>query len=206
MWRVAHHVCSSALSSAPGPLEAFAVQFDPLFHTLAQRHGFRTYLAGLLLPRDRSKTVRRSKNAPSSGHCPGQGTRAGRRLNGRVRRVADVVRAEGPCHGLATSTTSLSHQPAAFWWRSSARPRFCAKRNVDGALVVAHWSNSAKRLSIFGKARRRTRTSPGRREFIAPPVARRHCRVQHVANQRAAQQALVNHYYWAYQRPYASCR
>ena len=42
---------------APGPLEAFAVQFDPLFHTLAQRHGFRTYLAGLLMPRDRSKTL-----------------------------------------------------------------------------------------------------------------------------------------------------
>lgn len=42
---------------APGPLEAFAVQFDSLFHTLAQRHGFRTYLAGLLMPRDRSKTL-----------------------------------------------------------------------------------------------------------------------------------------------------
>ena len=42
---------------APGPLEAFAVQFDPLFQTLAQRHGFRTYLSGLLLPRDRSKTL-----------------------------------------------------------------------------------------------------------------------------------------------------
>jgi FOG: Transposase len=38
-------------------LEAFAVQFDPLFHTLAQRRGFRTYLAGLLMPRDRSKTL-----------------------------------------------------------------------------------------------------------------------------------------------------
>ncbi|MFL6632083.1 MAG: hypothetical protein ACJ8HJ_07190 [Massilia sp.] len=33
------------------------MQFDPLFHTLAQRHGFRTYLAGLLMPRDRSKTL-----------------------------------------------------------------------------------------------------------------------------------------------------
>ena len=42
---------------APGPLEAFAVQFDSLFHTLAQRHGFRTHLAGLLMPRDRSKTL-----------------------------------------------------------------------------------------------------------------------------------------------------
>lgn len=33
------------------------MQFDPLFHTLAQRHGFRTYLARLLMPRDRSKTL-----------------------------------------------------------------------------------------------------------------------------------------------------
>ena len=43
--------------SAPGPLEAYAVQFDPLLQTLAQRHGFRTYLSGLLLPRERSKTL-----------------------------------------------------------------------------------------------------------------------------------------------------
>ena len=42
---------------APGPLEAFAMQFDSLFHTLAQRHGFRTYLSGLLLPRDRFMTL-----------------------------------------------------------------------------------------------------------------------------------------------------
>jgi SRSO17 transposase len=33
------------------------VQFDPLLKTPAQRHGFRTYLSGLLLPRDRSKTL-----------------------------------------------------------------------------------------------------------------------------------------------------
>jgi SRSO17 transposase len=33
------------------------VQFDPLFQTLAQRYGFRTYLSGLLLPRERSKTL-----------------------------------------------------------------------------------------------------------------------------------------------------
>jgi len=42
---------------APGPLEAFAVQFNPLLKTPAQRRGFRTYLSGLLLPRDRSKTL-----------------------------------------------------------------------------------------------------------------------------------------------------
>jgi SRSO17 transposase len=42
---------------APGPLEAYAVDFDDLFGTLAQRRGFREYLAGLLLPRDRNKTL-----------------------------------------------------------------------------------------------------------------------------------------------------
>lgn len=34
----------------PGPLEAYAVQFDPMLKTPAQRRGFRTYLDGLLLP------------------------------------------------------------------------------------------------------------------------------------------------------------
>ena len=42
---------------APGPLETYAVQFDSLLHTLAQRQGFRTYLTGLLLPRERLKTL-----------------------------------------------------------------------------------------------------------------------------------------------------
>lgn len=42
---------------APGPLEAYAAQFDPLFGRLAQRHSFRAYLQGLLLPRDRNKTL-----------------------------------------------------------------------------------------------------------------------------------------------------
>ena len=42
---------------APGPLEAYAQQFDILFSSLAQRRGFRDYLRGLLLPRDRNKTL-----------------------------------------------------------------------------------------------------------------------------------------------------
>ena len=33
------------------------MQFDTLFHTLAQRHGFRTYRAELLMLRDRTKTL-----------------------------------------------------------------------------------------------------------------------------------------------------
>src|SRR3954468_10500955 len=42
---------------APGPLEAFAVQFDSLFGSLGQRRSFRHYLSGLLAPRDRNKTL-----------------------------------------------------------------------------------------------------------------------------------------------------
>ncbi|HEX2297372.1 MAG TPA: transposase, partial [Pseudonocardiaceae bacterium] len=42
---------------APGPLEAYAAEFDDLFASLAQRRSFRAYLAGLLLPRDRHKTL-----------------------------------------------------------------------------------------------------------------------------------------------------
>src|SRR3954465_9371809 len=42
---------------APGPLEAYARQFDACFGTLAQRRAFRAYLQGLLLPRDRNKTL-----------------------------------------------------------------------------------------------------------------------------------------------------
>jgi DDE superfamily endonuclease len=43
--------------SAPGPLEGYAARFDDLFGSLAQRRGFREYLAGLLGPRDRNKTL-----------------------------------------------------------------------------------------------------------------------------------------------------
>src|SRR5215210_8697105 len=43
--------------AAPGPLEDYAAQFDPLLGTLAQRRAFREYVQGLLLPRDRNKTL-----------------------------------------------------------------------------------------------------------------------------------------------------
>jgi SRSO17 transposase len=42
---------------APGPLEDYAAQFDALFARLAQRRGLRAYLQGLLLPRERNKTL-----------------------------------------------------------------------------------------------------------------------------------------------------
>src|SRR5213083_1947545 len=44
-------------SAAPGPLEEYAARFDDLFSRLAQRRGFGEYLAGLLAPRDRNKTL-----------------------------------------------------------------------------------------------------------------------------------------------------
>ncbi|WP_438471193.1 IS701 family transposase, partial [Streptomyces asiaticus] len=42
---------------APGRLEQYAVGFDDLFDSLAQRRGFRQYLTGLLAPRERNKTL-----------------------------------------------------------------------------------------------------------------------------------------------------
>jgi hypothetical protein len=46
-----------ACPPAPGPLEEYAAHFDDLFTHAAQRRSFRDYLAGLLLPRDRTKTL-----------------------------------------------------------------------------------------------------------------------------------------------------
>jgi hypothetical protein len=43
--------------TVPLPLEQYARAFDDLFHTHIQRQRFREYLAGLLLPRDRNKTL-----------------------------------------------------------------------------------------------------------------------------------------------------
>src|SRR5260370_42139976 len=43
--------------AAPGPLEDYAARFDDLSGVLARRRGFREYLAGLLGPRDRNKTL-----------------------------------------------------------------------------------------------------------------------------------------------------
>src|SRR5688500_20372004 len=49
--------------AAPGRLEDYARRFDEDFETLAQRRAFREYLAGLLLPRDRHKTLTALANA-----------------------------------------------------------------------------------------------------------------------------------------------
>ena len=47
----------SPVSPAPGPLENYAARFDDLFGARAQRHSFRRYLEGLLLPAERNKTL-----------------------------------------------------------------------------------------------------------------------------------------------------
>src|SRR6266849_608240 len=44
-------------AAVPLPLDQYAQAFDDLFHTHIQRRRFREYLAGLLLPRDRNKTL-----------------------------------------------------------------------------------------------------------------------------------------------------
>ena len=61
---------------APGPLEGYAARFDDLFGSLAQRRGIREYLAGLLAPRDRNKTLTALAGAEpvagrSTGRCSG---------------------------------------------------------------------------------------------------------------------------------------
>ncbi|MDQ5828868.1 MAG: IS701 family transposase [Actinomycetota bacterium] len=58
----------SPVSPAPGPLEEYATSFDDLFGARAQRHGFRRYLEGLLLPAERNKTLTALANTePVSG-------------------------------------------------------------------------------------------------------------------------------------------
>jgi hypothetical protein len=45
------------VSPAPGPLEDYAIRFDDLFGARAQRHAFRRYMEGLLIPAERNKTL-----------------------------------------------------------------------------------------------------------------------------------------------------
>ncbi len=47
----------TAFPLIPEPLEAYAAQFDDLFSRANQRQAFRQYLAGLLLPAERNKTL-----------------------------------------------------------------------------------------------------------------------------------------------------
>src|SRR2546430_14943045 len=61
---------------APGPLEEYAARFDDLFTHVAQRRGVRDYLAGLLAPRGRNKTLTALAGAePVAGAGPPAGQR-----------------------------------------------------------------------------------------------------------------------------------
>ena len=53
------------VTPAPDPLENYAMGLDDLFGARAQRHGFRRYLEGLLLPEQRNKTLRPPRPTPS---------------------------------------------------------------------------------------------------------------------------------------------
>jgi hypothetical protein len=55
----------SSVGPAPDPLEDYAQCFDDLFCARAQRHGFRRYLEGLLLPAERNETLTALAKAPS---------------------------------------------------------------------------------------------------------------------------------------------
>jgi len=61
---------------APGLLEAFAQEFDPLFSRWNQRECFRRYLEGLLLPAERNKTLTGLANT-----APGIGAQEARAQN-----------------------------------------------------------------------------------------------------------------------------
>ena len=52
-----------AFPPIPEPLEAYTTQFDDLFPRASQREGFRQYLAGLLRPAERNKTLTALANA-----------------------------------------------------------------------------------------------------------------------------------------------
>jgi SRSO17 transposase len=52
-----------AFPPLPAPLEAYAARFDDLFSRANQRGCFRRYLAGLLLPAERNKTLTALANA-----------------------------------------------------------------------------------------------------------------------------------------------
>ena len=52
-----------AATPLPGPLEAYAQEFDGLLERRPQREAFRRYLAGLLLPAERNKTLTALANA-----------------------------------------------------------------------------------------------------------------------------------------------
>jgi len=102
-------------SVAPGPLEAYAREFDDLFGVLAQREGIRGYLQGLLLPRDRNKTL-----TGLMGSEPVVGAQAA-----PVQRLQSFL-SESPWDAAAVNRRRL----ATLWTQDELRPQ------VEGVLIV----------------------------------------------------------------------
>ncbi len=65
-----------AAAAAPGLLEDYSQAFDNLFSRVSQREGFRQYLAGLLLPAERNKTLTGLVNSEPLVGAQGTGVQA----------------------------------------------------------------------------------------------------------------------------------
>jgi DDE superfamily endonuclease len=96
----------SSGAGAPGSLRGPLAR-DPLFGTLAQRRGFREYLHGLLLPRDRTKTL-----TALAGAEPVVAAQAG-----AVQRLQFFV-SESVWEAEAINTRRLFSSRSCTWWSS----------------------------------------------------------------------------------------
>ena len=99
----------------PQPLEEYAQHFDDVFGQLAQRRSFREYLPGLLLPRDRNKTL-----TALAGTEPAVGAQAA-----AVQRLQNCV-TESPWEAAALNQRRLE--------LLQAHPR--TTTHADGVLIV----------------------------------------------------------------------
>jgi|SRR5882724_5299519 len=100
--------------AAPGPLGEYAARFDDLLGRLAQRRGFREYLAGLWEPRDRNKTLIALAGGGAGGQKRQTGTFPATRTEDASRLAA---RTPSPRAGSARSGSRRT--PGATYRRSS---------------------------------------------------------------------------------------
>ena len=148
---------------APGPLEDYAARFDDLFASLAQRRGFREYLQGLLLPRDRNKTL--------TG------------LAGAEPVIGAQHRRSSGCSGSCRSRPGTPSRSTTGGWSCCARTRR-PPRTSDGVLVHRrhrrpqgrHRDRARRppvpRLGRQDRQRHRRRHQPVGRRALLLPAAR----------------------------------
>jgi hypothetical protein len=86
---------------AQGPLEDYGARFDDLFPRVAQRRGFREYLAGLLAPRDRNKTLTALSRRPGRSMRRCSGCSSSCRSPGGIRSGAVFPSRRHRCHFFA---------------------------------------------------------------------------------------------------------